>query len=88
MEPVLAKLQALRPVRFTWNERCPNPGRRGTRDLGLVAQEVQAQLPDIVRVDKEELLQVRYEKLIPYMLKAIQELTEEVKQLKARLDEE
>lgn len=91
----LAEVMSLRPVRFTWKER-PEEGEK----LGLIAQELQEILPEVVRdwdwkedelgqrtkVEAER-LGVFYSDLIPVLIKAIQEQQESIEQLKARVEE-
>ena len=65
--------------------------RVGTRDIGVIAQEVQAQLPlvvDTLRLPSADApcLGVRYERLVPYLLAAVRRLDSEVRELRARLD--
>lgn len=55
-------------------------------ELGLIAQEVQELLPEAI-VEGEH-LKINYLKLVPYALKAIQELTEQVESLEKRLQHE
>lgn len=64
----------LDPVSFVWNQATPLPGKVGTQDVGLLAQDVAKVFPlahskkQINGVDVEI---VRYEKLIPVLLAAI-----------------
>ena len=91
----LAEVMSLRPVRYTWKER-PEEGEK----LGLIAQELQEILPEVVRdwdwkedehgqrtkVEAER-LGVFYSDLIPVLIQAIQEQQESIEQLKARVEE-
>lgn len=48
-------------------------------DIGLIAQEVQKVVPEAIEVDDEtSYLSINYAKFVPYLLKAVQELTEKV----------
>jgi hypothetical protein len=76
-------IDALNPVSFTWK-------KDGRPDTGLIAQEVQKVLPDLVKEkgdylhvdytkpdlvkEKGDYLHVDYTKLISYLVKAVQEL--------------
>jgi hypothetical protein len=76
-------INKLRPVSYTWDEKL---NRQGT-DFGLIAQEVEELLPNIVKetetlFDDNIYKSVSYEKLIPLLIKSIQELTEEINKLK------
>jgi hypothetical protein len=83
LESTLELLNKLRPVSYTWDEKL---NRKGT-DFGLIAQEVEEILPNIVKetetlFDDKIYKSVSYEKLIPFLIKSIQELTEEINKLK------
>lgn len=73
----LALLNDIRPVSFKWKAGMA-PG------YGVVAQEVQKVLPDIVdehvtgATSQPPLLGVRYQDLIPFLVRAVQELYEMV----------
>jgi hypothetical protein len=54
------------------------------REVGVSAQEVQSVMPEVVvpaPID-DKYLTVRYDKLIPLLVEAIKELSEEVERLK------
>jgi len=81
-------VNALRPVEFDWNMRDGN--KVGVRDTGFIAQELQAaqattgvDIPDLVYAENPDRLEAGYGKLIPVLVKAIQELSAEVEALKA-----
>ena len=76
-------INKLRPVSYTWDLKL---NRQGT-DFGLIAQEVEEVLPNIVKetetlFDDKIYKAVSYEKLIPLLVNSIQELTEEINKLK------
>jgi len=70
IEDALAKVNSLTPARFTWKSDETN-----TPQVGLIAQEVQAVLPEVVTDDGEGTLGVRYAETVPLLVAAIQELT-------------
>jgi hypothetical protein len=90
----LAEVMSLRPVRFTWKER-PEEGEK----LGLIAQELQEILPEVVRdwdwqedengnrirVEADR-LGVYYSDLIPVLIKAIQEQEAKIERLSMELE--
>ena len=85
----LSFVQTLKPVAFTWNMR--DGGKVGAPDTGFVAQDlVKAQtdagvtIPGLVYAENPEKLEAAYGKLIPVLVKAIQELTARVEELEAR----
>lgn len=97
----LETVNKLRPVEFTWKGDITNVDRRNTRDAGFIAQEIHDVIPytemimgpleGVVGIDGvdggdlEPIRGVRHERIIPYLVKAIQELTAEVSSLRARL---
>lgn len=80
LPPMLRRIERLRPVSFTWNSSCPNVAKVGAASTGLIAQEVEAVFPELVEEAPHKI--VRYEKLITYLVKAVQELSAEVKALR------
>jgi hypothetical protein len=84
----LAFVNALRPVAFEWNMR--DGGKVGEKDTGFIAQDLQAvqvttgvQINGLVFEDNPEKLEAGYGKLIPVLVKAIQELKAEFDAYKA-----
>jgi hypothetical protein len=63
----LTKIAAIRAVRFSWKSDEEN-----TPKVGVIAQDVQAVLPEVVD-DDTDFMQVRYSELVPLCIKAIQE---------------
>jgi Chaperone of endosialidase len=84
----LAKFQSLQPVEFDWKSDIFNNERAGTRDVGLIAQAVENVLPHVVgqtTIEDTTYKTIRYEKIIPYLVQAVKELTEKVESLETRL---
>jgi hypothetical protein len=80
-------INSLHPVEFTWNMR--DGSKTQSKDIGFIAQQLlHAQeetthaIPGLVNDDNLDHLEASYGKLIPVLVKAIQELTHEVKELK------
>jgi hypothetical protein len=78
-------VNSLKPVTFEWDTR--DGAKKGVKDLGFIAQDLK-ELDDeylgLVYDENPEKLEASYGKLIPVLVKAIQELSEEVKQLKSK----
>jgi hypothetical protein len=55
--------------------------------LGFSAQELLELVPEVVGQDEDGYYNVSYQKLVPVLVKAIQELTEEVRELKKKIGE-
>lgn len=74
-------INALNPVAFTWKSS-------GVKAEGLIAQEVEKLVDHAVCKTKEnEYLQMDYSKLVTPLIKAVQELSAEVEQLKQQAHE-
>jgi hypothetical protein len=76
----LDKIDAMRGVLFSWNDDEEN-----TQRCGVIAQEVQAVLPEVVDTDTDY-LQVRYTEMIPLLIQGIKEQQDIITQLTARLE--
>ena len=85
IDRALDKVSNLRGVTYTWNAG----SREGKRDLGVIAQEVEAVIPEIVHehemplLDGETYKTVDYEKLTAVLIEAVKELKAELDALKA-----
>jgi len=89
MESGLQVISRLRPVMHKWNDEAKKLNKYYNHDNsigGLIAQDVQEVLPDIVTPNSKEILTVDYQKIVPYLIKAVQELTDQNNALKNRLD--
>ena len=84
-------VESLRPVEFVWNDR-DEYGKHDIADFGFIAQDLKKAQEDVDKADvlklvyeeNPEKLEASYGKLVPILVKAIQELSEEVKQLKTK----
>jgi hypothetical protein len=90
MGTVLDTVDQLRPVTYTWRNDLFLQEKRGQGDIGLIAQEVEPLVPEVVQ-DMEfpgvegSYKGIRYEKLVPLLIKAVQELRQEVHELRGRV---
>jgi hypothetical protein len=80
----LAKVMTLRAAEFTWKA-----DETATPQVGLIAQDVQAVLPEVISTstrheseDTTEYLGVAYDQVIPLLVAAIKELKAEIDTLK------
>jgi hypothetical protein len=78
----LDKLSKLRGVSFTWLPENKN----GEKSIGLIAQEVEEVIPEIVHVDDEGLKSVAYGNLAGLFIEAIKELTKKVDAQQAEIE--
>jgi hypothetical protein len=83
---VLERLRMIRGVTFEWREGAEKhqsyPGRN--KEIGVIAQEVQAAFPEAVVEDEEGLLMVDYPGLVAALIESVKELAERVEALEAR----
>lgn len=79
----LSKVKSLNGFYYEANQTAQDLGYDAIREVGVSAQEVQSILPEIVvpAPISDKYLTVRYEKLIPLLVEAIKELSEEVDKL-------
>jgi len=76
-------IEKLKPVTFDWNMR--DGGKVGQKDLGFIAQDLQEvddEYLNLVYSDNPDKLEASYGRLVPVLVKAIQELKSEIKQMK------
>jgi hypothetical protein len=86
----------LKPVTFKWDHRDPEiTARRGFPDMGFIAQDLlETEIKhgtknhtQLVHDANPDQLEASYSRLVPVLVKAIQELSEEVERLKAKVGE-
>jgi hypothetical protein len=84
-------VNSLNPVKFTWQMREPNEVKDGTSEAGFIAQDLQvaqetsgADDLGLVYDANPDKLEASAGKLIPVLVKAIQELSAKVEELEAR----
>ena len=85
MEPItdaLAKVNSLHGITFDWNETAKESRpHRNKREAGIIAQEVEMVMPEIVNIRTDGYKAVDYDKLVPLLIEAIKELTAKVDRL-------
>ena len=77
LESPLEKLSRIRGVTFDWND---NQDTYEGSDIGVIAQEVQRQFPELTTVRSDGYIAVKYEKLTVVLIAAVNELATEVKE--------
>ena len=79
----LAKVLSISGNTFTWNDKSHHSGE----DVGVVAQEIQEVLPQIVTLRDSGYLAVDYQKIVPLLIEAIKELSAKVEKLEDKLSD-
>lgn len=78
-------INRLRPVSYFWNETGKKKGGNAQLQYGLVAQEVEKVLPNIVSTDNDGYKSVNYNELIPLLLQTVQEQGKKIEELQKAL---
>lgn len=84
----LSKVQQIRGVTFDWTDEYleKQGGEDGyfhrKHDSGVIAQEVEKVLPELVAERPDGTKAVRYEKLVAVLIEAVKELKQEIEELK------
>ena len=93
----IEKIKQIRGVSFDWNEKGPKYTKGWAsqpngqkRDIGVIAQEVQKVLPEIVHTrgkdsGMEGMLGVKYDKLVPLLIEGIKEQQTMIENLQNRI---
>lgn len=92
IENALGKLRQLTGVMFDWTDE--EVGRRGgedgyfvrKHDTGVIAQDVEQVLPEVVATRDDGYKAVRYEKMAGLIIQAINELADQVDEIKKKLN--
>ena len=86
----LEKVKSIDGVLYDWKDsvlaELPAGSNVSKQDTGVIAQQVQTQLPEVVFTKPDGTLAVRYEKMIGLLIESIKELSAEVDALKKQLN--
>ena len=77
----LDKINTISGYTFTWNDK-QTTYDTGKKDVGVVAQEIETVLPEIVDTRFDGSKAVKYDRIVALLIEGIKELQEEVKELK------
>ena len=79
----LQKIQQVNGYEFDWIPMFGIHENEG-HDVGIIAQEIEKILPEIVTTRDNGYMAVKYEKLVPLLIEAIKELSAEIDKLKSK----
>lgn len=82
----LSEVMRLQPVSFDYRESL-NSSEYNGHNIGFVAQQVKEVIPEAVSANPDSLLAINTTAMIPYLVKAIQELKEENQQLSGKIEQ-
>ena len=80
----LDKINQIGGYSFDWNEQKQDI-YKGT-DIGVIAQEIEEVLPEIVQTRENGYKAVKYDKLVSLLIEGIKDLSNEVTELKRKID--
>jgi hypothetical protein len=79
----LDKVSAIGGYEFDWND---NQETYEGHDVGVIAQEVEEVMPEVVTTREDGYKAVKYEKMVPLLIEAIKEQQKQIDELKSKLD--
>lgn len=88
----IEKLKQIRGVTYSWNEEYLKDRELDgyfvrEREIGVIAQEVESVLPEIVATRDNGYKAVRYERLVALLIEAVKEQQAQIDELKSRIRE-
>ena len=82
----LKKVMQLQGINYEWRVgEFPDAGFSEGAQIGLIAQEVENIIPELVHTDDDDFKSVSYEKLTVVLVEAVKELKMENEELKTRI---
>ncbi len=83
IENPLDKLSKINGYTFDWNEKAQKIGKHLTgHDYGVMANEIQDVMPELVETRKNGIRAVKYEKIIPLLIECIKKQQTQINELK------
>ena len=76
------KVQQIKGVSFDWNS---NQTNHTGHDIGVIAQDIEKVLPEIVATRDDGYKAVRYEKIVALLIEAVKEQQLQIEELKSKL---
>ena len=83
IESAIFKVKQIRGVTFDWNEKSNKLQQEKGHDVGLIAQEVEKILPEVVQIREDGIKAISYEKVVPLLVEAIKEQQIQIEELKS-----
>jgi hypothetical protein len=80
LDDALEKVIKLEGVSFTWKDS-------GEQEIGLIAQEVERVVPELVVTGNDDLKAVKYGNIVALLIEAVKEQQIEINSLKSELEE-
>ena len=86
IESAIFKVKQIRGVTFDWNEKSTELQQEKGHDVGLIAQEVEKVLPEVVQIREDGIMAIQYEKVVPLLVEAIKEQQVTIENLTKRIE--
>ena len=86
IESAIFKVKQIRGVTFDWNEKSNKLQQEKGHDVGLIAQEVEKVLPEIIQIREDGIKAIQYEKVVPLLVEAIKEQQVTIENLIKRIE--
>ena len=86
IESALFKVQQINGVTFDWNEKSSKIQQDKGHDVGLIAQEVEKVLPEVIQIREDGIKAIAYEKVVPLLVEAIKEQQVTIENLTKRIE--
>ena len=80
----IEKVSQIRGVQFEWNDK-QETYPTGSKDSGIIAQDVQKVLPELVKERKDGYLGVRHDRLVGLLIESIKEQQKQLDELKKEI---
>lgn len=78
----------MNPVNYNWNDKAKelNSSKTDDVDAGLIAQELEEVLPNLVHTMRNGYKSIDYVKLVPYLIAGMKELQKQIDELKEKIN--
>jgi len=90
IDSALDKVNALNGVTYSFKQETINnidfSKQKGEKQIGVIAQELEEVLPELVRKDESGYYAVNYDGLVPVLVEAVKEQQDEITDLRTRLE--
>jgi hypothetical protein len=84
IENPLQKINAIGGYSFVWNEDAQNTYKG--KDYGVIAQEIEEILPELVDNRENGYKAVKYDRLVSLLIEGIKDLSNQVEELKQQIN--
>jgi hypothetical protein len=86
IEKPIEKINSISGNSFVWDEEKQNIYKG--KDYGVIAQEIEKVLPELVNTREDGYKAVKYDRIVSLLIEGIKELSDEVNQLKEKINKE